>query len=65
MPYRTSGSTITFTLEAITLKMCSPDIMAVEHALVELTHGDATYKIDGRNLTITKDGKGIRFTATG
>jgi heat shock protein HslJ len=65
MPYRTSGSTITFTLEAITLKMCSPDIMAVEHALVGLTHGDATYKIDGRNLTITKDGKGIRFTATG
>lgn len=61
--YRTSGSTITFQLGPLTRQACAPEIMTVEQAAVALLDGEATYRIDGRTLTITKGDKGLRFTA--
>jgi heat shock protein HslJ len=63
MDYRTVGPKITFALAEITLKMCSPEVMAIEHALTNLANAEATYQIDGNALTITKGDKGVRFTA--
>jgi heat shock protein HslJ len=63
IPYRTSGSKITFTLEAVTLKMCAPEVMAIERAMKELANSEATYRIDNSTLTITKGDRGLRFTA--
>jgi heat shock protein HslJ len=61
--YRTSGSTVTFQLGPLTRRACAPEIMTVEQAAVTLLDGEATYRIDGRTLTITKGDKGLRFTA--
>lgn len=62
--YRTSGSMITFELGPLTRKACEPEIMTVEQAAVTLFDGEASYRIDTGNLTITKGDKGLRFTAT-
>ncbi|HEV2782271.1 MAG TPA: META domain-containing protein [Actinophytocola sp.] len=61
--YRSSGSTINFELGPMTLMACSPEIMTVEQAAVDLLDGEATYRIDAGTLTITKGDKGFRFVA--
>ena len=63
--YRASGSTLIFEPGATTLVACAPEIMTVEEAVSEVFHGAAGYRIDGHTLTITKNGKGVRLTASG
>jgi heat shock protein HslJ len=61
--YQAAGSTVTFQLGPLTRRACAPEIMTVEQAAVALLDGEATYRIDGRTLTITKGDKGLRCTA--
>jgi heat shock protein HslJ len=65
LKYQATESTITFELGPLTRMACAPEIMTVENAAVALFDGETTYRIDTRNLTITKGDKGLRFTAAG
>ena len=61
VPYRISGLTLTFELNALHLKACSQEIMTVEQAAIGVLSGVTTYRIDAGTLTITKGDKGLRF----
>ncbi|HET9143566.1 META domain-containing protein [Actinophytocola sp.] len=63
--YSASDTTLTFEPGPTTLMACAPEIMTVEQAVTEVFDGEASYRIDGHTLTITRNGKGVRLTASG
>lgn len=59
-----SGSTITFGALASTRKMCPPERMEVERALLEVLDGRTTYELRHRDLSLTApSGRGLAATA--
>ncbi|MGR8009740.1 META domain-containing protein [Streptomyces hypolithicus] len=57
---KVSGSDITFSKIATTRKLCTPEVMDTERALLGILDGRTTYEIRERSLTLTgADGKGL------
>ncbi|MET1073777.1 MAG: META domain-containing protein, partial [Umezawaea sp.] len=44
---------------------CQEDVMSLEQATLAVLDGEATYVIDTDTLTLTKGGRGLRFTVEG
>ncbi|MGW6931033.1 META domain-containing protein [Lentzea sp. NPDC054927] len=61
--YEVDGESITFGQLATELKLCGPDEMAVEKAVLDaLSQGPVTYKIDRNTLTLTNaKGQGLQL----
>lgn len=61
-----SGHRITFLTHRPSPRSCTPDMLAVENAVVRTLVQDVTYSIDGPHLTLTApDGNGLRLRADG
>lgn len=58
--YTSTADTITVQPPILTLMACTPEIMALEHAVVAVLNGDVNYRLDSETLTLTaSNGKGI------
>jgi heat shock protein HslJ len=60
--YTVTGDKMRVSDVATTLKMCPPDLMAPEQAILAVLDGDLTVKIEGTTLQLTQpSGNGIRL----
>lgn len=59
-PARIGDSTVTIGPLATTRMACSPDVAEVEQAVLHVLDGEATYRVEGARMTLTKpDGTGL------
>lgn len=63
--YRLSGDSIVFDEPVLTKMGCvDPALVELEQTMTAVLHGKAELTSDGDAITLTKDGKGIRLTAS-
>lgn len=62
--YTSTADTITVQPPILTMMACTPEIMAVERAVIAVLDGDVAYRLDSEKLTLTaSNGKGIALRA--